>query len=328
MNNRRKLIVALGAGALAAPFGSFAQQHAKVRRIGFLGATFAADYEKEMGAMQARLRELGYTVGNNIVVESRWAEGNYEQLPALAAELVRLKVELVVTRGTPATRAAQEATTTIPIIMVSVGNPVGGGFVRSMARPGGNITGFTPTAGDISAKLLEMLLSMAPKLSRVAVLMHPGNSANSRFLQTVQTAAQRTNAKILPVEARTAPEIEKAFSTMTRDKAGAVMVPRDALLIQQARKIAELAAKNRLLSIAAFPEFVEAGGLMSYGSDNVDTFRRAATYVDKILKGVKPADLPVEQPTKFEMFINGKTAKALGLKIPQSLLITAEKVIE
>ncbi len=328
MNNRRKLVIALGASALAASLRSFAQQQAKVPRIGFLGATSAADYEKEMGAMRAGLRELGYTEGKNIDFESRWAEGKYDQLPALAAELVRLKVELIVTRGTPATRAAQEATTAIPIVMVSVGDPVGGGFVQSMARPGGNITGFTPSAGDISAKLLEMLLSMAPKLSRVAVLMNPGNSIHTRVLQTVQAAAQRTNAKILPVEARTAPEIEKAFSTMTREKAGAVIVPRDALLIQQARKIAELAAKNRLLSISSFQEFVDAGGLMSYGSDNVDTFRRAATYVDKILKGAKPGDLPVDQPTRFELIINGKTAKALGLKIPQSLLISAGKVIE
>ena len=328
MSHRRKLIVALGAGALAASLRTFAQQQAKVSRIGFLGAASAADYEKEMGAMQAGLRELGYTVGQNIVFESRWAEGKYEQLPALAAELVLLKVELVVTRGTPATRAAPAATTTIPIVMVSVGDPVGGGFVQSLARPGGNITGFTPTAGDISAKLLEMLHSMVPKLSRVAVLMNSGNSIHSRFLQTVQAAARKTNVKILPVAARTASEIEKAFSTMTRDKAAAVMVPRDALLIQQARKIAELAAKNRLLSIAAFEEFVEAGGLMSYGSSGADQFRRAATYVDKILKGAKPADLPVEQPTKFELIINRSTAKALRLKIPQSLLISAARVVE
>ena len=328
MNNRRNLVIALGAVALTPPFGSFGQQQAKVPRIGFLGATSAADYEKEMGAMQAGLRELGYTVGQNIVFESRWAEGKYEQLPALAAELVRLKVELIVTRGTPATRAAQAATTTIPIIMVGVGDPVGGGFVQSLAHPGGNITGFTPTAGEISAKLLEMLQSMVPKLSRVAALMNSDNSIHARFLQTVQAAAQRTNSKLLPVQVRAAPEIEKAFLTMTRDKAGAVMVPRDALFIQQARKIAELAVKNRLLSIAAFEEFVEAGGLMSYGSSGADRFRRAAIYVDKILKGAKPAFLPVEQPTKFELVINGKTAKALGLTIPQSLLISADKVIE
>jgi putative ABC transport system substrate-binding protein len=212
--------------------------------------------------------------------------------------------------------------------MNGTGDPVGSGFVKSLAQPGGNTTGTSNLNADISPKLLEMLLSMVPRLSRVAVLVNPEFASGGRALKSIQSAAQSKNVTILPVEARTAPEIEKAFSTMARQKAGAVILTREPFFNQQVRQFAELAARNRLPAIGGIREYVEAGGLMSYGSSLTELHRRSATYVDKILKGAKPADLPVEQPTKFELIINGKTAKALGLTIPQALLISANEIIE
>ena len=330
MNNRRKLLVALGAGALATPLVSFSQQQNKVWRVGFLLLRSRPDTldSEVVRAFLQGMSDLGYVEGKNLVIEWRFAEGEYERLPGLAAELVQLKVDVIVTPASQTTSAAQKSTTTIPIVMVNVGDPVGSGFVKSLAHPGGNITGLSNVSVDLSPKHLEMLLSMVPRLSRVAVLVNPTNSGYTTMLKSVETSAQKVGAKILPVEARTAPEIEKAFSAMSREKAGAVIVARDALFIQQARRIAELAAKNRLPSIAEIREYVDAGGLMSYGQNRRDNYRRATTYVDKIFKGAKPGDLPVEQPTKFELIINRKTAKALGLTIPQSLLISADKVID
>jgi putative ABC transport system substrate-binding protein len=330
MISRRKLLIALGASALTAPLSSFAQQQGKVWRVGFLsqrGRPDSLDSENP-GAFRRGMRERGYVEGKNLVIEWRFAEDKIERLPSLAAELVQLKVDVIVTAGTPAIRAAQKATTTIPIVMGNAGDPVGSGFIASLARPGGNITGLSNVAVDISPKLLEMLLSMAPKLSRVALLVNPDNSANVTTVKNVQVAAQRVGAKVLPVQARTPQEIENAFSTMTREHAGAVIVPGDTLFNTYQRKIAELAAKNRLLSISGYWQYAEAGGLMNYAQNMPDQLRRAATYVDKILKGAKPGDLPVEQPMKLELVINRKTAKALGLTIPQALLISADRVIE
>ena len=330
MITRRKLIVALGASAIAAPFGSFAQQQGKVWRIGFLSSrSRPVSIDSDVfGAFRLGMRELGYVEGKSLVIEWRFADSKLERLPDLAAELVRLRVDVIVSSGTATTSAAQKATATIPIVMETNTDPVGSGFVKTLARPGGNITGLSNISVDISPKHLEMLFSMVPKISRVAVLVNPANPSHALILKSGHSAAQTKSAKILPVEARTASEIEKAFSAMVRKKAEAVIVPRDGLFIPQARQIAELATKIRLPSIATFREYVEDGGLMSYGSSLTDGYRRAATYVDKILKGAKPADLPVEQPTKFELIINGKTAKTLGLTIPQSLLISADKVIE
>jgi len=327
---RRQFLIALGAGALAAPFGSFAQKQGKVWRVGFLVARNRQGVldSDEFGAIVRSMRELGYVEGKNLVIEWRFADGKYERLPEQAAELVQLKVDLIVASGSPAISAAQKSTTTIPIVMVNVSDPVGSGFVKSLARPAGNITGLSNISLDFSPKLLEMLLSMAPKLSRVAVLVNPANPSHAPILKSVQAAAQKRSVNVLPVEIRTAPEIEQAFSAMARGKAGAIIVPRDALFSDQRRHIAELAAKHRLPSISALLEYVEAGGLIGYGSSVNEMYRRAATYVDKIFKGANPGDLPVEQPTKFELVINGKTAKALGLKIPQSLLISADKVIQ
>ena len=329
MNARRKLLIALGAGALTVPFASFAQQQGKVWRVGFLsqvGRPESLDSDS-YGGFPRGMHQLGYVEGKNLVIEWRYADGKVERLPNLAAELVQLKVDAIVTAGAPATRAAQKATATIPIVMGSVGDPVGAGLVRSLAQPGGNITGISNLNQEIGPKRLEMLLSMVPKLARVAVLVNPDNTP-VELLKQVQAAARKSNVKILPVNARTPQGIENAFSMMAQEKAGAVIVAQDPFFVQQVRQIAQLAAKHRLPSVAGIQEYVDAGGLMSYGQNRADNYRRAATYVDKILKGAKPADLPVEQPTTFELFINRKTAKALGLKIPQSLLISADKVIE
>ena len=330
MNIRRKLLVALGAGALAVPFGSFAQQQGKVWRVGFLMArSRLASLDSDVfGAFPRGMRELGYVEGKNLVIEWLSAEGKYERLPGLASELVRLKVDVIVAAGPPAISAAQKVTSTVPIVMANASDPVGSGYVKSLAHPGGNITGLSDLSGDLGPKRLEMLLSMVPKLTRVAVLVNRGNPSHAVALKSIRVAAQKAGVTILSAEAQTPQEIERAFSMMVRQNAGAIMVPGDALFTPQHRQIAELAAKNRLPSISLRREYVVAGGLMSYGQNATENFRRAATYVDKIFKGAKPGDLPVEQPTIFELFINGKTANALGLKIPQSLLISAEKVIE
>ncbi len=330
MNNRRKLLVALGAGLLAAPLGALAQQQGKVWRIGFLyllSRQSAVDTGRYSTFLEG-MRELGHVEGKNLAIEWRFADGKSERLPGFATELVNLKVDVIVTAGTAATSSAQKVTTTIPIVMANASDPVGSGFVKSLARPGGNITGLSSISGEFGPKHLEMLLSMVPKLSRVAVMVNPDNSTHTKTQKSVQAAAQRVGIKIVPVEARTPQEIENAFAVMARENAGAVIVASDSFFIQQRRQIAELAAKYRLPSISARREYAEAGFLMGYGSNANDIYRRAATYVDKILKGAKPGDLPVEQPTTFELFINGKTAKALGLTIPQSLLISADRVIE
>jgi putative ABC transport system substrate-binding protein len=329
MNKRRKLVIALGAGLLAAPLSSIAQQQGKVWRVGLLSLNGRPDSldSHYFGGFPRGMRELGYVEGKNLVIEWRFADDKAERLPGLAAELVQRTVDVIVTTSTPTSLAAQKATTTIPIVMGSVADPVGSGLVKSLAHPGGNITGLA-SFGDFSPKLLEMLHSMVPKLSRVAVLVNPDNPVNFRMLKNVQAEAPRIGVTILSLDARAPQEIVNAFSMTVKKKAGAVIVLRDTFFNQQVRQIAELAVKNRLPTIAALREYVEAGGLMSYGSNLADMYRRTATYVDKIFKGTKPAELPVEQPTKLELFINGKTAKALGLKIPYALQIMVDKVIE
>jgi putative ABC transport system substrate-binding protein len=330
MNRRRKLLIALGAGLLAAPLTSFAQQQGKVWRIGILSPRSRPDSldSDEYGAFPRGMRGLGYVEGKNLMIEWRFADGKYERLPGLAAELVQLKVDIIVTNGTPATSAAQNATATVPIVMGGVGDPVGSGFIKSLAHPGGNITGVSTVASDLSPKHLEMLLEIVPKLSRVAMLMNPDNTSHATRLKSVKAAAQRIGVTVLPVEARSPQEIETAFSKMTKETVGAVIVAADPFFNKQLRQITELAVKHRLPSISSNPLYVDAGGLMSYGQNRADIFRRAATYVDKILKAAKPADLPVEQPTNFELVINLKTAKALGIKIPNSVLLRADRVIE
>jgi len=328
MSNRRKLILALGVSAVSGPFTSFAQQ---VWRIGFLSARSRPDVlDSDMfGAFPRGMRELGYIEGKNLEIQWRYGEGKPERLPGLAAELVRLKVDVIVASETQAISAAKLATTIIPIVMAGAGDPIGSGLVKSLARPGGNVTGLSNFTGDISPKLLDLLRSIVPKLTRVAVLVNPANPAHTATVEGVQNAARAAGLQTLIVEARSAQEIENAFAAMVKGNAGAVVVQPDPMFFSQERgQIVNLAAKNRLASIMTFRGYADAGGLMTYGHDWAENYRRAATYVDKILKGAKPGDLPVEQPTLFELHINRKTARALGLTIPQSLLVSADKVIE
>ena len=330
MGTRRQVILALGAGVLAAPLASFAQQRGKIWRIGFLSAqsrppSLESHY---IGGFPRGMRELGYVEGKNFVIEWRFADGKYELLANLAAELVRMKVDIIVTGGTAANRAVQQATTTIPVVNATMIDPVGNGFAASLARPGGNITGLSLTTTDLSPKHLELLKILLPKLTRVGALMNPGNPGHAAILKGLQANARQVGIKVLPVEARTAEEIERGFATMKKENAEAVIVAVDAFFIGQRQQLAELALKHRLPSIFSVAEHTQAGGLMSYGQDLADFYRRAAGYVERIFKGAKPGDLPIEQLATFTLVINGKTAKALGLTIPRELLLRAEKVIE
>ena len=329
MNVRRELVVAFCAGAFA-PLVSFAQAQGKVWRISFLSQghldSSAAGYA--YGPFTQDLRELNHVEGRNPTIEWRSAEGKVERLPELAAELVRLKVDVLVPAGTPASFAAQKATTTIPIVMARVGDPVGGGLVKSLARPGGKSTGLSNMANDLGTKRLEMLGAIVPRLERVAVLVNPSNATNPALLKDVQAAAEKAGAKIHSFEAGTPQEIASAFAAMARRGTGALIVLLDRFFQQQKAQIVELAAKHRLPSIGAYGEYAQAGGLMSYGNSLGENYRRAATYVDKIVKGAKPGDLPVEQPTTFELFVNQKTARALGIIVPQTIVIQATRVID
>ena len=330
MTTRRKLFVALGAGALAAPLAAFAQQQGKIWRVGLLAQRHVdfVDADYIYGPFRQGMRELGYVEGRNLVIEWRSAEGKSERLPELAAQLVRLKLDVLATQGTIPAQAAQKATTTIPIVMVAMGDPVGSGLVKSLARPGGNSTGLSTMTAELGPKLLEMLRVMLPKAARVAVLVNPSNAANRLWLKNVQDAAPKVGIKIEPVEAGTPQQIADAFAVMARQNAEALVVPQEPFFLQQKNQIVELAAKHRLPFIGGDGEYVTAGGLMSYGQNLRAIFRRAATHVDKIFKGANPGELPVEQPTTFELFINLKTAKALGIKVPPSILLQATKVIE
>ena len=334
MNNRRTLLAAFGAGALAVPFAALAQPAGKapdkIWLVGVLTLRHIAmtDTDPYYVAFRDGMRALGYVEGRNLKIEWRAADGDATRMAGLAAELVHLNVDVIVTSGTLASVTAQKGTATIPIVIVNVSDPVSSGIVKSLARPGGNITGISLMVTDVSAKHLEMLLAMAPKLTLVAVLMNPANPIHPDILKRMQEAALSLKVKLLPLQAGSVAEIDAAFATMARQKAGAVSVAQDPLFVQQARQIAQLAEQYRLPSITASGELAEAGGLLGYGANLGEQFRQATTFVDKIFKGRKPADLPVEQPTRFELVINGKTAKALGLKIPQSLLILADKVIE
>jgi len=330
MNRRRKLVVAFGAGALMAPFASFAQQPGKVWRIGYIdfGSRQSTLDSGRHGALIEGLRELGYVEGRNFVLEAHYADGDMDRVDGFAAELVRQKVDLILTLGSAASRAAQRATATIPIVVISSPDPVREGFAASLARPGGNLTGMSNGADDTVQKLVELLIAAAPKLNRVAVLINPANGAHASLLSGVQAAARKTGKLVLPVSVRAPDEIQSRFATMARERADALIILADAFFFQQRTQIAALALKHRLASIYALAGYAEAGGLMNYGSDNTDNFRRAGVFVDKLLKGAKPGELPFEQPVRYYLVINRKTAKALGLTIPQSLLISADKVIE
>jgi putative ABC transport system substrate-binding protein len=328
VTTRREFIGTLAGAVLAAPLAAEAQQPAKVPRIGFLttpSPTAAAYY---LEAFREGLRELGYVEGKTIAIEYRFAEGRSERLPALAAELVRLKVDVIVTGGPPAPEEAKQATSTIPIVFAVAGDPVGEGLVASLARPGGNVTGLASIAAEVVGKQLELLKEVVPKISRVAVLLNPSHSAHPLMSRQAEGPARALGMQLHILQAGSPAEIDAAFAAMRSRGVGGVLVLRGSLFLAQRTQIAALAAKSRLPAVYGTREEAEAGGLMAYGASLLLLYRRAATYVDRILKGAKPADLPVEQPTKFELIINLKTAKALGLTIPQSLLGRADEVIE
>jgi putative ABC transport system substrate-binding protein len=330
MITRRVFVGTLAGGLLAIPLAAEAQQAAKIVRIGFLSTNLAASPHLPEAFRQG-LRDLGYVEGRNLVIEYRDAEGKPERLPALAAELVALKVDVIVTGGgTIAALAAKQATRTLPIVFASVGDPVTSGLVTSLARPGGNVTGLSSLTPELVSKRLEQLTQAVPGVSRVAVLRLPGalgERTAKDMLTGTEVAARALGVRLQVVEARGPADIDRAFSDMTRARAGALTVLPSNMFLREHRRLVDLAAKNRLPAVYPLREYVDAGGLMSYGANLADLFWRAATYVDRILKGVKPADLPVEQPTKFELVINLKTAKALGLTIPQSLLLRADEII-
>ena len=320
-------ILALCAMLFALSYSASAQQPKKVPRIGFLGASSASVLAARIEAFRQGLRDLGYLEGKNIVIEWRSAEGKLDRLPALAAELVRLKVDVIVTTGPAPTRPAKEATSTIPIVMAFDNDPVGNGFVASLARPGGNITGLSTLAPEISGKQLEVLKEIVPRLSRVAVLGSSTTPGNAQSLKETELAAGAFGVKVQYLDVRDPKDIDTAFRATGKGRADAILVLTSPIFNPYRTEIADLAVKNRLPAIYSTPEFVEDGGLMTYGVSLTDLYRRAATYVDKILKGAKPADLPVEQPKKFEFIINLKAAKQIGLTIPPNVLVRADRVI-
>jgi putative ABC transport system substrate-binding protein len=325
------LVIALTPpGATASAQEYKAQQAAKVPRIGFLATNRAASPHTPEAFRQG-LRDLGYFEGRNVVIEYRDAEGKPERFPALAAELVAFKVDVIVASSQLSALAAKQATRTLPIVFATAAEPVAGGLVTSLARPGGNVTGLSSLGPELVGKWLEQLKQAIPGVSRVAVLWHPGaqgERTEKDMLKAAEVAARALGVRLQFVEARGPADVDRAFSDMTRARAGALTVLPSPMFVSERRRLVDLAAKNRLPAVYPLREFVDAGGLMAYGPDLAVMFRRAATYVDKILKGAKPGDLPVEQPTKFELVINLKTAKALGLTIPPSLLQRADEVIQ
>ena len=324
--NKLALILALALGLLAAPLAAEAQQTGKVYRIGFLGSPLAGAHLVD--ALRQGLRERGWVEGQNLVIESRSAEGKLERWPDLAADLIRLKVDVIVSSLSPAIRAAMQQTSTIPIVMAGVNDPVGAGFVASLARPGGNVTGLSMLVTELSGKRLELLKETLPNLWRVAFLWNPTQPGQALALKDTQEAARALGVTLISMEVRTREDLESVFGAIAKERAGALIVMTDPVTFSHRGQLTALAARHRLPAMYAIREFVDAGGLMAYGPSFPDSYRRAATYVDKILKGAKPADLPVEQPTKFELVINIKTAKALGLTIPQSMFIRADEVIQ
>ncbi len=326
---RKKIIVCLLTAALlsTAPFAD-AQQAKKVPRIGFLSVGSPSSMAARIEAFRQGLREHGYVEGQNILVEYRYAEGKLARLKEFASELVSLKVDVVVTGGPIATRPAKQATNTIPIVTAYEGDPVGTGLVASLARPGGNVTGLTNLTPELSGKRLELLKEAIPKLSRVAVFWDPANPGSPGSLKEMEMAAQSLGLKIQRLEIRDPNDLEGAFQAAAKARAGAAMILSSPVIFTHRRRVVDLAVKSRLPTIHAQIEFAEAGGVMVYGPNDTDMYRRAATYVHKILKGAKPSELPVEQPVKFDFIINLKTAKQIGLTIPPNVLARADKVIK
>ncbi|MFL6796295.1 MAG: ABC transporter substrate-binding protein [Xanthobacteraceae bacterium] len=323
---RREVITLLSGVAAAWPRVVGAQQRERMRRIGLLWS--GAPPDKWDAAFREGLRTHGYVEGRNILLEHRWAEGNQERLPVLAQELAQLPLDVIVTTSAPAIFAVKEATKTIPIVFAGTSDPVRTGFAASLARPGGNLTGLSLMAPDLAGKRLELIKSVVPRASRIAMLWNASDKGMAIRVEQAQLAAPAVHVTLLSPELRTPADLESAFVTLTKDRPDALLVFVDPFTVSQRRRIVDFAAANRLPAIYEDRVFLDAGGLVSYGPSIVDICRRAATYVDKILKGAKPADLPIEQPTKFELIINLNTAKALGLDVPPTLLARADEVIE
>ena len=328
MLSRRRFLGSLSAGLLTAPLVVEAQQGGKIPVIGLLDATSLSARAELVGAFRQGLREVGYVEGRNILIEYRWAEGRFDRLPGLAADLVRTRVDIIAALAIPAALAAKRATTTIPIVMIGATDPIERGLVASLARPGGNITGLSTFSSELSAKRLELLKELVPSLNRVAVLWNPANPAKVGDWREVQGAARALGVILQSREVRGPDDFEKTFNAISKDRPDALFALGDPLILYQRSRIVIFAANNHLPAIYEHRVYADSGGLVSYGPDFHELYRRAALYVDKILKGARPADLPVEQPTKFELIINLKTAKALGLAIPPSLLLRADQVIE
>jgi ABC-type uncharacterized transport system substrate-binding protein len=332
MRTRRRLLFLTLGAALAVPFRSYGQRDGGTRRIGFLASrsrSTPSNPDVYYDAFVDQLGKLGYVEGKNLAIEWRFADGKYERLPQLASELVKMNVEVIVAHSSPGTRAAQHATRTIPIVMTAVGDPVGSGFAKSLARPGGNTTGVALKITDLTSKQLELLKALVPDASRVAVLMNPADRATMpQSPKEIQRSAKQLGMHIVPVHARTTQEIRSGFVTMTRQGAQAVIITGDAFYAGQSTLLAELALARRLPSIGWYRAHVKAGVLMSYGTDTAFLYRAAALYVDRILKGARPDKMPIEQPTRIHLAINRQTAKALGLTIPQDLLLRANELID
>ena len=322
------VIASLILGLLAAPLAAEAQQPGKIVRVGLLAGGSPASMAPYVDALREGLRELGYVEGRNLAIEARYAEGKAERVAELAAELVRLKVHVIVSGAISAIRTAKDATSTIPLVMAAVADPLESEIVGSLARPGGNITGVSALAVGYSAKWLELLKEASPKTSRVAVLRSPSNPSHAGYWREMQAAGPVLGVTVQPFDVRAPDEYTTAFVAMTKERAGALIVLPDPLTLVHQTQIVDLAAKHRLPAMYWQREFVERGGLMAYGANLRDIFRRAATFVDKILKGAKPGDLPVEQAVRVELMINLKTAKALGLIFPQSILVRADQIIQ
>jgi putative tryptophan/tyrosine transport system substrate-binding protein len=325
---RRAFIKLLGAATAAWPLAARAQQPAKIPRIGFMGNSTAALEANLVRPFRERLRELGYEEGRNVAIEYRWADGHYDRFPALVAELLAAKVDVIVTAGTPASLAVKKATSTVPLIMVAVGDPVGSGLVPSLAQTGGNITGLSSIAPDLEGKRMELLREVVPRLSHVAVFLNPINPFHAVSMRQAHVAAQTLGIKLRALEVPASDDLDGAFATIVKEKPDALLILADRVFLHDRERMMDFATQHRLPSVNAYRELVEAGGLMSYGPSYEDMHRRAADYADKILKGAKAGDLPIEQPTKFTLIINLRAAKALGLDVSPMLVARADEVIE
>jgi putative ABC transport system substrate-binding protein len=325
---RREFVTLLGSSAAVWPMLVRAQQGGKVRRIGLLTGTSREGASINFDAFLQGMRDLGYVEGRDFIADLRFADGNYDRFPELAAELVRLEADVIVTGTGAAIRTLQRATTTVPIVLAYSTDPVGNGFVASLARPGGNITGLSGSSEDTSPKQLELVASVVTNVSRIGLLGNPASPVYADVRKSAQTAAQKVGLTLVSVEARNLQEIDRAFADLNNQRVQAFIGAADAVFFTQRQQIAELALRNRLPSMFSQREYAQAGGLMSYGENLSDFFRRAASFVDKIFKGAKPGDLPIEQPTRFNLVINRKTADALGMTIPPQLYIFADEVIE